>query len=45
LGTLTDVIVGGAGIFTGVSVSLSGSVTGAGTAGVAKLSGTLTLKN
>jgi hypothetical protein len=42
-GTLTDVIVGGTGMFTGVSGNLAGSVTGAGTAGVAKLSGTITL--
>jgi hypothetical protein len=42
-GTLTDVIVGGTGIFTGASGTLNGSVHGAGTAGVAKLSGTITL--
>jgi hypothetical protein len=42
-GTLTDVIVGGTGIFTGASGNLSGSVTGAGTAGVARLMGTITL--
>jgi hypothetical protein len=42
-GTLTDVIIGGTGIFTGASGGFSGSVTGAGTAGVPKLSGTITL--
>jgi hypothetical protein len=42
-GTLTDVIVGGTGTFTGASGTLNGSVHAAGTAGVAKLSGTITL--
>jgi hypothetical protein len=42
-GTLTDVIVGGTGNFTGASGNLSGSVTAAGGAAVIKLSGTITL--
>jgi hypothetical protein len=42
-GDLTDVIVGGTGIFAGASGTLTGSVTGAGLTGVAKLSGTITL--
>jgi hypothetical protein len=42
-GDLTDVIVGGTGIFAGASGTLSGSVTGAGSTGVARLSGTITL--
>jgi len=42
-GTLTDVIVGGSGIFAGASGTLNGSVTGAGLTGVAQLSGTITL--
>lgn len=43
-GDLTDVVVGGTGIFAGASGTLSGSVTGAGLTGVAKLSGTITLQ-
>lgn len=43
-GDLTDVIVGGTGIFAGASGTLTGSVTGAGFVGVAKLSGTITLE-
>jgi hypothetical protein len=42
-GTLTDVIVGGTGSFTGASGNLSGSVTAAGLVSVIKLSGTITL--
>jgi hypothetical protein len=42
-GTLTDVIVGGTGKFTGASGNLSGSVTAAGLVSVIKLSGTITL--
>jgi hypothetical protein len=42
-GTVTDVIVGGTGAFAGASGNLSGSVHSAGTAGVAKLSGSITL--
>ena len=42
-GTLTDVIVGGTGNFTGASGNLSGSVTAAGPANMIKLSGTITL--
>lgn len=41
-GTLTDVIVGGTGMFQGASGTLIGSVTGAGRTGVAQLSGTIT---
>ena len=42
-GTLTDVIVGGTGNFTGASGNVSGSVTGAGLVSQIKLSGTITL--
>lgn len=42
-GTLTDVIIGGTGIFAGASGDFSGSVTGAGTAGVPKFSGKIML--
>src|SRR5262249_49865052 len=42
-GDLTDVIVGGTGMFGGASGTLTGSVHGAGWTGVAKLSGTITL--
>jgi hypothetical protein len=42
-GTLTDVIVGGTGTFTGAGGNLSGSVTAAGLVSVIKLSGTITL--
>ena len=42
-GTLTDVIIDGTAIFTGSSGNFSGSVTGAGTAGIPKLSGTIML--
>jgi hypothetical protein len=42
-GTLTDVIVGGTGLFKGATGGFSGTVTGAGTAGVPKLSGTVIL--
>jgi hypothetical protein len=42
-GDLTDVIVGGTGVFAGASGTLTGSVTGAGLVGVAQLSGTITL--
>jgi hypothetical protein len=42
-GDLTDVIVGGTGMFLGASGTLAGSVTGAGLTGVAKLTGTITL--
>lgn len=42
-GTLTDVIVGGTGNFTGASGNLSGSVSVAGGVAVIKLSGTITL--
>jgi hypothetical protein len=42
-GTLTDVIVGGTGNFTGASGNLSGSVSVAGGGAVIKLSGTITL--
>ncbi len=42
-GTLTDVIVGGTGNFTGASGNVSGSVTGAGLVSKIKLSGTITL--
>lgn len=42
-GTLTDVVAGGTGQFSGASGNLSGSVTHAGGAGVIHLSGTITL--
>lgn len=42
-GDLIDVIVGGTGIFAGASGTLTGSVTGAGLTGIAKLAGTITL--
>jgi hypothetical protein len=42
-GTITDTIVGGTGMFAGASGNLSGSVHAAGTAGVANLSGAVTL--
>jgi hypothetical protein len=42
-GTVEDVIVGGTGIFAGASGSFGGSVHAAGIAGVAQLSGTITL--
>ena len=42
-GTLTDVIVGGTGNFTGASGNLNGSVTAAGLVSAIKLSGTITL--
>jgi hypothetical protein len=42
-GDLTDVIVGGTGMFAGASGRFTGSVTGAGLTGVAQLSGTITL--
>jgi hypothetical protein len=42
-GTLTDVIVGGTGTFSGASGNLSGSVTAAGGANAIKLSGMITL--
>jgi hypothetical protein len=42
-GTLTDVVVGGTGEFSGASGNLSGSVTTAGHVAVIKLSGTITL--
>jgi len=42
-GDLTDVIVGGTGIFAGSSGTLIGSVTGAGLTGVAQLAGMITL--
>lgn len=42
-GTLTDVIVGGTGLFEGATGGFRGTVTGAGTAGVPKLSGTVIL--
>jgi len=42
-GTLTDVIVGGTGNFTGASGNVSGSVLGAGLVSKIKLSGTITL--
>jgi hypothetical protein len=44
-GKVDDVIVSGTGAFSGVSGGYSGSVHAAGTAGVAKLSGTLTLQS
>jgi hypothetical protein len=43
-GDLTDVIVGGTGIFAGASGTLTGSVTGAGLTGVAQFSGVITLQ-
>jgi hypothetical protein len=42
-GTLTDVVVGGTGEFSGASGSLTGSVTHAGGVAVITLSGTITL--
>jgi hypothetical protein len=42
-GTLTDVVAGGTGEFSGASGNLSGSVTTAGPEAVIKLSGTITL--
>jgi hypothetical protein len=42
-GTLTDVVAGGTGEFSGASGNLSGSVTAAGKVAVIKLSGTVTL--
>jgi hypothetical protein len=42
-GTLTDVVVGGTGEFSGANGNLSGSVTTAGHVAVIKLSGTITL--
>jgi len=44
-GTVADVIVGGTGSFTRASGDLSGSVHAAGVAGVAQLSGAITLTN
>ena len=44
-GTLTDVVVGGTGIFAGATGTLSGSVTSAGPANNIKLAGTLTLQS
>jgi hypothetical protein len=42
-GTLTDTVVGGTGIFTGASGTLSGTVRGNGPESQIKLSGTITL--
>jgi hypothetical protein len=42
-GTLTDVVAGGAGEFSGANGNLSGTVTTAGAVAVIKLSGTITL--
>lgn len=44
-GDLTDVIVGGTGMFAGAAGTLTGSVTGAGLTGVAKLAGTINLRD
>jgi hypothetical protein len=41
--TLTDVVLGGTGIFEGASGTLTGSVSAAGPAALIKLSGTITL--
>jgi hypothetical protein len=43
-GTLTDVVVGGTGIFAGATGNLSGSVTVAGAQSQIKLAGTITLQ-
>jgi hypothetical protein len=45
LGTLTDVVVGGTGIFAGASGNQSGSVRTGGPDSAIKLSGTITLQS
>jgi hypothetical protein len=44
-GTLSDVVVGGTGIFAGATGTLSGSVKAAGPEATIQLSGTITLQN
>jgi hypothetical protein len=44
-GSLAETVVGGTGIFTGASGSLSGTVRAAGPQSQVKLSGTITLTN